>query len=324
MMGHVTTRSPSPTTRALAPLTAVAAVVVVAAVIAVPVALHRGGAGPAAPGAVAQADVEEPPVPRPAMQGRGVPVEGAGTLLREGRVTKLCAQVVVTLSLPPSTAACGAVWVPVTGVAAHWLRHSTTEGQKFSDQVRVEGAYANGRLAVNRVRRAGPPDATPLVQAEVPCGAPAGGWRPGRGFDSSAEEAAAAERLQRAVGAGRDRFTEPWEGHPVGAATEGESTPAAVMVVGTTGDPAAARVELAKVYGGNICVHRVRYAAAELDRTAQQLREASDGRIDAQPSIIENRVRVRVVALDPATVSLLDKVGRDAMLLEEPMLQWLD
>jgi hypothetical protein len=40
--------------------------------------------------------------------------------------------------------------------------------------------------------------------------------------------------------------------------------------------------------------------------------------------VIENKVRVSVVALDPATVAVLDAAGRDAIILEEPLLQWLD
>jgi hypothetical protein len=97
-----------------------------------------------------------------------------------------------------------------------------------------------------------------------------------------------------------------------------------VLVAGTTADLAMARAELAALYGGNLCVYRVRFAAADLDRIAERLREAAPGRIDAQPLIIEDQVRVQVVALDPSTMKLLDRVDPGAVLLAEPMLQWLD
>ena len=40
--------------------------------------------------------------------------------------------------------------------------------------------------------------------------------------------------------------------------------------------------------------------------------------------MIENKVRVKVIALDPATSALLDDVGREALIIDEPLLQWLD
>jgi hypothetical protein len=314
--GWVPSRSPS-TARALAPLTVVAVVFVVSAAVAVPLVLHRGsGHGARDPRAVAA------PVPLPANTGDGVPVEGAGTLLRDGGDIRLCAEVATTLSLPPSSAACGAVWVPVTGVPKRWFSNKTTEGQSYSVPVRVEGSYRGGTLEVTEVRPSGPPDALRSAEPAVPCAAPVGGWRPGHGFGSSVEETVATERLRAALTGGRERYTEMWEGHPAGPAAS--ASPYSVLVAGTTGDLAMARAELTTFYGGNLCVHRVRFAAADLDRIAQRLREAAPGRVDAQPSTVEDRVRVQVVALDPTTVALLDRVDPNAVLLEEPMLQWLD
>jgi hypothetical protein len=315
--GWVPSRSPS-TARALAPLTVVAAVFVVFAAVAVPTVLHRGaGAGGARdPRAAA------PPRPLPANTGDGVPVEGAGTLLRDGKVMKLCAEVATTLSLPPSSAACGAIWVPVTGVPKRWFSNRTTEGQSYSVPVRVEGSYRGGTLEVRDVRPSGPPDELMRQEPAMPCAAPVGGWRPGHGFVSPAEEIVATERLRAALTGGREHYTEMWEGHPAGPG--GSASPYSVLVAGTTGDLTMARVELSALYGGNLCVHRVRFAAADLERIALRLREAAPGRVDAEPLPIDDRVRVRVVALDPNTVALLDGVDPHAVLLEEPMLQWLD
>jgi hypothetical protein len=36
------------------------------------------------------------------------------------------------------------------------------------------------------------------------------------------------------------------------------------------------------------------------------------------------RVRVSVTILDPQTAALPDEVGRDALILEEPLLRWLE
>jgi hypothetical protein len=38
----------------------------------------------------------------------------------------------------------------------------------------------------------------------------------------------------------------------------------------------------------------------------------------------DGRVRVSVTILDHQTAALLDEVGRDALILEEPLLRWLE
>src|SRR5436190_7354149 len=146
--GCVPSRSPSTSARALVPLTVVAAAFVVFAAVAVPIELRHD--------AEARSPRATVPRPLPANTGDGVPVEGVGTLLRDGRDMRLCAEVATTLSKPPSTASCGAVWVPVTGVPKRWFRNKTTEGQAFSDPVRVEGSYRGGNLKVSAVRAADP------------------------------------------------------------------------------------------------------------------------------------------------------------------------
>jgi hypothetical protein len=322
--GYVPSRSPSTTARALAPLTVVAAVFVVFAAIAVPIVLQRGsgfGFGDSRGGFRGAA---EAPKPLPANAPDGVPVEGAGILLRDRGDVRLCADVVVALGLPPSSAACGAVWVPVTGVSKRWFSNKTTEGQTYSVPVRVEGSYRGGTLEVNEVQPAGPADDRASTEPAVPCTPPLGGWRPGNGFLDPDAESAATERLQTALAGGREHYTEVWEGHPAGAGPGASTPPYSVLVAGTTADLAMARAELSAVYSGNLCVHQVRFAVADLERIAQRMREAAPGRIDAQPSTIEDRVRVQVVALDPTTVALLKRFDPNAVLLEEPMLQWLD
>ncbi len=94
--------------------------------------------------------------------------------------------------------------------------------------------------------------------------------------------------------------------------------------IGTTGDVAQARPSFGAMYPGNLCVHPVERSAADLEQLAQRLRDTPSTPISAYPDVIQNKVRVKVVALDPATGAVLDAAGRDAIILEEPLLQWLD
>ena len=67
-----------------------------------------------------------------------------------------------------------------------------------------------------------------------------------------------------------------------------------------------ARAELSAIYPGNLCVHPVQYSASKLAGIAEQLRSVSSTPIQAEALVIENKVRVSVVALDPPTSAILD------------------
>jgi hypothetical protein len=95
-------------------------------------------------------------------------------------------------------------------------------------------------------------------------------------------------------------------------------------VVGTTGDVDQARAELTAMYPGNLCVHQVAYSWTKLTEIADQLQSISSTPIQAEALVIENKVRVSVVALDPPTSAILDAVGRDALIIDEPLLKWLE
>ena len=310
--------------RMWAPVASVAGIAVVVAAVVVPLSLQRGqpeqiGAAPTPTG---EASVRA----LPADQGGGVPVEGAGTLFRDGTgPIMLCSGVVSTLDLPASGAGCGPVAVPTTGVEPRWLVHTTTGGQAYSGPVRVEGTYRDATLAVNRVVEATPDPPPPVTEPPVPCPPPAGGWPPGYGLPAQ-DDGSALNRLAEHVRASPDRFGDLWEGHPDGppSADASYAPTRMVYVVGTTGDVDAARTELAALYPGSLCVHKVRYSATDLENVAERLRSNSSTPIEASVLVIENKVAVKVVALDPATVAILDPVGRDALVVEEPLLQWLD
>jgi hypothetical protein len=287
------------------PVAAVAGVAVVLAAVLVPLALRRAD-GPARGSA-------QPESPSPS--GRALPVEGVGTLVRnpDGQV-RLCALVI---RAGDTMALCGSLSVPTTGVDPGWLTHTTPSGQALSGRVRVEGTYRAGELAVTRMIGAAPDDQPERRPPALPCAAPSGGWRPGSGLDDNGA-------LARFVEAHADRFADPWvfEGPDTGAVPGETNAAFTVFVVGTTGDLDKARSELTALYGGNLCVSQVGYSRADLDRIAKRLHAPSS--IVAGVDVIANRVRVQVVALDPATNAMLDEAGRDALILDEPMLQWLE
>lgn len=306
--------------RAWAPLAAVAGVAAVLAVVVLPVALGRSGDGETQPGSGPPSDAATsgPVVP----PGEGAPVEGIGALLREADgTTKLCAGVAVLTSLPPAGAGCSPVFVLVTGVEESWFTEEATTGQRWSQSVRVEGSYGGGVLAVTRVEPF-TPDAPPLVETPVPCQPPAGGWGPGDGGPPG--DFTAFNALAEHVRGNPDRFTDVWVGYPDGVPTSDATAARMVYVVGTTGDVDQARAELAALYPGNLCVHKVAHSAAELTAIANQLQSVSATPIQAEALVIENKVRVKVIALDPATSAILDAAGRDALIIDEPLLNWLD
>ncbi len=316
--------------RIWAPVAAVVGITAVVAVVVIPLALHRTGASrPPGGTAAAPSAGSAAPTPTdwvlPADQGGGVPVEGIGSLLREADgTTKLCMDIAVLRSLPSAGAGCSPVFVLVTGVDPKWFTESATSGQSWSQYVRVEGTLRNGTLAANLVE-AFTPDPGSRVEPAVPCPAPAGGWRPGYGL--AEPDTTSLNHLIEVVRADPARFTDVWEAHPDGPpSAEASYAPHTrmVYVVGTTGDVAQARVHLEAIYGGNLCVHKVRYTTADLEQIAEKLRGVSSTPIDAQPDVIENRVRVKVVALDPPTMAILDAMGREAMVIDEPLLHWLE
>ncbi len=305
------------------PLAAVAGVAVALAAVIVPLALARtdgDGTGPVPGGSSKPTE----PAALPSDPGAGIPVEGQGTLYRDrtGPI-QLCASVVSTLDLPPSGAGCDRVAVPTTGVDESWLVNTTTGGQAYSVPVRVEGTFQLGTLAVTRVVPATPDPPAPFSEPPVPCGPPAGGWAEGRG-ETGLDDWMKLNTLMEYVRARPDRFADVWEAHPDGPPTGPRYAPSRmVYAIGTTGDVAQAFAELRAVWPGNLCVYQVQRSATDLERLAQRL-QASTPPMSGEIDVIQNKVRVKVVALDPATVAALDAAGRDAIILEEPLLQWLE
>jgi hypothetical protein len=259
--------------------------------------------------------------PPPSAPSRSAPVEGTGALLRDpGGPILLCADVVTSMDLPTSRAGCGDPHVVTRGVDEALLTEVTTGGTAFSRPVRVEGTYDGDALTVTRVTPARP-DIPPPDQAEVPCPPPSGGWA----LDPPDDQAI--NRVGQVVRADVRRYTDLWIGYPDGVPRDGAAHPQ-VIVVGVKGGPedvSRVRRELRGVFSGNLCVHAVRHSHQDLVDIAERLARADrPGSVAAGVDVMAGRVRVRVVALDPPTVALLDEVGRDALIVEEPLLQWLD
>jgi hypothetical protein len=307
--------------RTWAPVAALAATAAVLAVIVLPAALNRPD-DQAGPGTGPQSPPSLTFPTDPDGVGR---VGGTGSLIRhQNGETWLCPDLAMTADLPTSHVGCGELHVLVTGVDQKWLVHTTTTGQAYSDPVKVEGTYRAGTLAVTMVDRFTPDPPSQFTEPPVPCPAPAGGWRPGHGYTASDPNNDPLNRLIEEVRGKPAQYADVWEGHPEGVPPGGSAPPVMVMVVGTTGDVATARAELGAIFSGNLCVHQVQHSASDLEAIAQRLRKGSRTPIGVDPLVIENRVRVKVIALDPATSALLDDVGRSALIIDEPLLQWLD
>jgi hypothetical protein len=308
-------------TTAWVPLAAIAGVIAVVAAIAIPLSLRSSGSGdnglPAGP---SPTSIDEWLLP--ADSGAGVPVRATGAFFRAGSgPILLCGSVAATADLPTSSAGCDAIAVPVTGVDPGLLIHTTTTGQAFSDRKSVGGRYHQGTLAVQSVRTAPDYPGAANIEPAVPCAAPNGGWPLGYGLPAD-DHGDSTNALIAHVRSEPGKYVDIWEAHPsgIGSAENSYQPPIMVYVVGTTGDVAKARQDLAAIYGGNLCVHKVRYSQQDLTTMADRLRAINATPVAADVGVIEDRVKVRVIALDPTTVAALGIVPTDAIEIEQPLL----
>ncbi|TDD15472.1 hypothetical protein E1218_31460 [Kribbella turkmenica] len=147
-----------------------------------------------------------------------------------------------------------------------------------------------------------------LPPDQVPCPEPVGGWKTGR---TPLDQPAVAAFLD----ARQDQVTDPSLLYPKG------NVPGApeVYTIGVAhGDLAAFRTAFAKVYTGNLCVHRVNLSKAELTRISTSVGDLMNKDLGVYRTGPEGVDKVGVGALvyDEALKTALTPLGLDNLTLD--------
>lgn len=296
------------------PLAAAAAVVVVAGgVVGVAALRSSPGAPPPAAG----------PADRVVRDGDRVAGQGFVVAL-PGRPVQLCVSsggVTVDIYPPPVPEPCP-VAVTVTGLDLGRLSNRHEREGAVWGSAWVEGVYRARTLAVTRQEPyRGTPRQDVSAPDHVPCPEPAGGWprQPG-------DMEAALHRLNQAVNQHAAEYTDLYVRYPYGWHLQDQSNRKGteVYVVGTTGDLAAARRELERVFPAeHLCVTRASWskaamAAAQRALTTPEARAVGIGM--PFPDTLNDRVTTELLVLDEAASRFLAGVA-DGRVIPEPMLE---
>lgn len=266
-----------------------------------------------------------PQNPQALLVREGDAAEATGRVIaRPGQPVKLCAPI-SDLALRPDGPDCH-TWVEVRGVNLDALDRRDVTAGVVSGHAWLRGTWASGVLTVTAQAVPGP--ATPLLPPPArvpPCPAPPAGWSSSTFGDGPALHDYIAQRP--------DRFAAPWVAYPNGVPADGSTDIAIVSVLVVeviTGDVEQARADLAKVYGGNLCVVRAApdvRSSAEVDRnnaTALSLTEPilNDRRNRAYSAGIEpsGLARLEFMILDQRLYDTLEDLGFDRFQLD-PMLR---
>jgi len=271
------------------PLAAAAAVVIIAAGVVGAVTLRRS---PDAP----------PPAAGPADEivRDGDRVAGQGTVIAaQGQPVRMCVSG-PQVSLPEPPPPDCVVGVPITGIDLGRLSSRDERAGTVWGGAWVEAVYRAGSLTVTRQEPyRQPPPSDPTAADPVPCPEPPGGWtRP------PADNQAAEARLKKALARQPDVYAELQVRYPYGWHLQDESDRKGTVVylVGTTGDVAAARRELTRVFPAeHLCVTSVEWSSAAM-RAAQRAfntKEAAAAGVGwARLDVINDGVGVDLVVLD--------------------------
>jgi hypothetical protein len=296
------------------PLAAAAAVVVVIAAGIGAAALRRSPDAPP-PAAASPGEIVRD----------GDPVAGQGFVVAlPGRPVQLCVPsggATISIYPPPVPKPCP-VAVTVTGLDLGRLSNRHEREGAVWGSARVQGVYRARTLAVTRqeaYREPPRPDAS--APDAVPCPEPAGGWtRPPEDME------AAMRRLGQAVNRHAAEYTDLYVRYPYGWHLQDQSNRkgTVVYVVGTTGDVAAARRELERVFPAeHLCVTRASWSKAAMAAAERVLRTPQARAVGIGqpfPDTLKDRVTAELLVLDEAASRFLAGVA-DGRVIPEPMLE---
>ncbi len=304
------------------PLAAAAAVVAVTAGGVVAVAVSRRAADSPAAGGRTAGQTASPADP---IVRDGDRVAGQGFVLAlPGRPVQLCVPsggaTIQPLPLPVPKPC--PVAVTVTGVDLDRLSNRQAREGAVWGSAWLEGVYRARTLSVSRQeasRDRGPADVT--SPDPIPCPEPAGGWT-----RQPANMEPAIHRLAMAVNRHADEYSDLHVRYPYGWHLQDQSNRKGteVHVVGTTGDVAAARRELERVFPAeHLCVTRVEWSKSAMqaaDRALQTAQARAAGIGLSFPDVIRDRVTTEVLVLDePASRFLAGVAG--GRVVPEPLLE---
>lgn len=244
-------------------------------------------------------------------------VSGQGVVFaRPGRPTQLC--LTPRISKIDAAPSC-AVGIPLLGVDPTRIPQRRELAGTISGSAVVTGVYRGGSVAVTTLAAPPPPDPRPDGSPDrIDCPTPAGGW-PRDGVPGPA-----IDRLDQLVSKNPDRYALPFAHFPYASRDGDTSSKAAVVIeVGTTGDVAAARRELSRVFpAAHLCVAPVRWNEATKAAAARALSTpaaAAVGILAPTGERLDDVVEVELVVLDGAAARFLAGVA-DGRVLPRPML----
>lgn len=211
--------------------------------------------------------------------------------------------------------------VTVTGLDLDRLSERTERDGAVWGWARVDGVYRAGTLTVTR-QEAYVSTRTPASAADqVPCPEPAGGWP-----RQPSTLSAAVPRLARVVGQHPDELSELYVTYPYGWHLQDTSDRKGieVYVVNTTGDVAAARALLGKVFPArHLCVRAATWSKAAMDAAARAVETSAEAKRlhvaspDKDP--IRDRVTARVLLVDAEVARFLATVA-GGRVVADPVL----
>jgi hypothetical protein len=236
-------------------------------------------------------------------------VVGSGVVLESAEHgPELCLGVLL-LSDPPQGGGLPVVNWDWSAVSDHESLAGTTWGDYTLTGTYDGHTFTMTRPPVpNRNGHGGPPARAPYGAFATPCPQPPGGWRvvdPSRATDEAMQETfAAARSLEGYAGSWVDQSINPASTSTAEDHDLLMNDPTRLIInVSVTGDTSTAEAKLREVWGGALCVSRVRHTEARLLYVLDQVR-ATSGLLTAGTG--RDRVELEVVYDDGSLQRELD------------------